>query len=450
MAAAVATPPTASLEVLLEAKRYVEFFKEAHLSAQRGNADAQFLLGKAYHLGKGVAVQLDKAQEYYNLAAAQGHARAEHNLGNIALDPPYDRPDVALDHFSKARALGLESPTVYNMGRAHKSLCIRHESEESCTAAGEAYSTAWRVDQRSDSLDEAVYSFVQACLIERSKLTNYNSNPLPANFELKRCKEATDWAEKGAAAGLARSAYNRGAIDFFAKRYGEALPWFRLADERGLGLASYTLGEMHQEGMGVAPDKTEATKWFKRSAALKHEKGVELVRTILHTEMTASHEPARIHAAIAEWASLEPVMALPHEALNRLRVIEAVKENTTRFPPLAQAANTSFQARFCPGRNKEMGWNTLWLEWNSLWRIFAVTKPEDSIHPAHSLKLLASGMADKKGCLTLSPESQSTLRETLARGETLMLNWPGQRHLLSVDRLPNGQLALKLRLQVGY
>lgn len=49
--------------------------------AERGDADAQFNLGQAYRLGRGVPVDLDQAQGWFERAARQGHPQAEANLG---------------------------------------------------------------------------------------------------------------------------------------------------------------------------------------------------------------------------------------------------------------------------------------------------------------------------------------------------------------------------------
>lgn len=49
--------------------------------AQQGDADAQFNLGQAYKLGRGVQTDLSAALDWYRKAAAQGHVRAEDNLG---------------------------------------------------------------------------------------------------------------------------------------------------------------------------------------------------------------------------------------------------------------------------------------------------------------------------------------------------------------------------------
>lgn len=49
--------------------------------AERGDADAQFNLGQAYKLGRGVPIDTQRAEEYYRKAAAQGHVQAEDNYG---------------------------------------------------------------------------------------------------------------------------------------------------------------------------------------------------------------------------------------------------------------------------------------------------------------------------------------------------------------------------------
>lgn len=50
-------------------------------AATAGNADAQFNLGQAYKLGRGVPVDLAMAEQWYGRAARQGHEQAEANHG---------------------------------------------------------------------------------------------------------------------------------------------------------------------------------------------------------------------------------------------------------------------------------------------------------------------------------------------------------------------------------
>ena len=49
--------------------------------AEKGDADAQFNLGQAYRLGRGVAINLAAAQTWFERAANQGHLDAQTTLG---------------------------------------------------------------------------------------------------------------------------------------------------------------------------------------------------------------------------------------------------------------------------------------------------------------------------------------------------------------------------------
>jgi cell division septation protein DedD len=49
--------------------------------AESGNADAQFNLGQAYRLGRGVKIDLGAAQTWLDRAASQGHVDAQATLG---------------------------------------------------------------------------------------------------------------------------------------------------------------------------------------------------------------------------------------------------------------------------------------------------------------------------------------------------------------------------------
>src|SRR5688572_11282204 len=51
--------------------------------AESGDADAQFNLGQAYKLGRGVPMDMRQAQGWYEKAAKQGHAQAQAMVGLI-------------------------------------------------------------------------------------------------------------------------------------------------------------------------------------------------------------------------------------------------------------------------------------------------------------------------------------------------------------------------------
>ena len=60
---------------------YKKAISEWRGPAVAGDADAQFNLGQAYKLGRGVPADLAQAEEWYRKAALQGHPQAEENYG---------------------------------------------------------------------------------------------------------------------------------------------------------------------------------------------------------------------------------------------------------------------------------------------------------------------------------------------------------------------------------
>ena len=83
--------------------------------AQSGDPDAQFNMGQAYKLGRGVKTDPSAAIDWYGKAARQGHARAEDNLGLLMFQQG-DRAD-ALPYLQRAAERG-EPRAQYIVGTA--------------------------------------------------------------------------------------------------------------------------------------------------------------------------------------------------------------------------------------------------------------------------------------------------------------------------------------------
>ncbi|WP_338426050.1 SPOR domain-containing protein [Sphingopyxis kveilinensis] len=81
-----------------------------------GDADAQFNLGQAYKLGRGVPADLAQAEAWYRRAAKQGHLQAEDNLGLVLFTA--NRREEAMPHIVKSAARG-EPRAQYVLGTAH-------------------------------------------------------------------------------------------------------------------------------------------------------------------------------------------------------------------------------------------------------------------------------------------------------------------------------------------
>jgi cell division septation protein DedD len=65
---------------------YKTAIKDWQGPAAKGDADAQFNLGQAYRLGKGVPADPAKAEDWYRKAAEQGHFQAEDNYGRMLFE----------------------------------------------------------------------------------------------------------------------------------------------------------------------------------------------------------------------------------------------------------------------------------------------------------------------------------------------------------------------------
>lgn len=84
--------------------------------AVAGDADAQFNLGQAYKLGRGVPADLKQAEGWYRRAAQQGHLQAEDNLGLVLFTA--NRREEAMTYITRSAARG-EPRAQYVLGTAH-------------------------------------------------------------------------------------------------------------------------------------------------------------------------------------------------------------------------------------------------------------------------------------------------------------------------------------------
>ncbi len=84
--------------------------------AMQGDADAQFNMGQAYRLGRGVEQNTRQAQVYYAKAAAQGHVKAADNLGLLLFQE--GQQEQAMPYVLDAASRG-DPRAQYLVGIAH-------------------------------------------------------------------------------------------------------------------------------------------------------------------------------------------------------------------------------------------------------------------------------------------------------------------------------------------
>ena len=68
-------------EDALKMLEQVEKAKKVELNAEQGDTEAHYQIGRYYYHGYGVAVDIEKAKDWYRRAAERGHAEAMYDLG---------------------------------------------------------------------------------------------------------------------------------------------------------------------------------------------------------------------------------------------------------------------------------------------------------------------------------------------------------------------------------
>lgn len=84
--------------------------------ASNGDPDAQFNLGQAYRLGRGVEMDLIQAEAFYSAAAASGHRRAADNFGLLLFQR--GQRERAMPYIVEAAGRG-DARAQYFLGVAH-------------------------------------------------------------------------------------------------------------------------------------------------------------------------------------------------------------------------------------------------------------------------------------------------------------------------------------------
>ena len=119
IAAAMTAPASADVKEGVDAWQagdYPAAVAEWRPLALAGDPDAQFNLGQAYKLGRGVPADLSQAETWYRRAAKQGHLQAEDNLGLILFTA--NRREEAMSFITRSAARG-EPRAQYVLGTAH-------------------------------------------------------------------------------------------------------------------------------------------------------------------------------------------------------------------------------------------------------------------------------------------------------------------------------------------
>lgn len=404
-----ATPSPTDLNAWFESGFYERFFAEAHARAERGDAQALFLLGKAHHLGQGVDFDLTKAREYYQAASKLAHPHALNNLGTLLLDEDH-KPRDALKLFEQAEAMGIYMPATQNASRIRKRFCELGELAM-CLSEAAQYAKWWEQMGHVELLQKAVAAYTKACEVERhvlERLPHWAEAP-----ESIACPDAIRFTERAASTGSGLAAYELGILLYWAKRHIDAAHWFRVAHERGSTDATLALADMTEHGEGVEKSDAAALEL----AQLAEKKGAPQARYWIEgfweRRAHSGYDRERIAAALAELAKLTPERSAEYWAgTSRLALLNAIAKNAATGA-LSQSARIT--PKVCP--MIEAGDSIA----KTSWAISALGTAEDIDRSADEMPALGAGETDKSGCIQLQPAVLRKVRTTLQEGQTPVL-----------------------------
>ena len=231
--------------------RLLEAIEQFRLAADQGRAAAQNNLGFMYDKGRGVPEDDVEAVRWYRLAADQGQANAQYNLGFMyATGRGVPQDDAEAVRWYRLAADQGNAGAQYNLGVMYAN------------------------GQGVPEDDAEAVRWYRLAADQGNAGAQLNLGVLYANGDggVQDDAEAVRWYRLAADQGLAAAQYNLGTRYRLtgrgvARDDAEAARWYRLAADQGHAGAQLNLGVLYANGDGVAQDDVEAYMWLSLAAA---------------------------------------------------------------------------------------------------------------------------------------------------------------------------------------
>ncbi|MFN3579241.1 MAG: sel1 repeat family protein [Pseudomonas sp.] len=416
-----------SLEELLNSKRYVEFLPLAEEGVAAGDPDALFLLGKAYHLGLGVAVDEQRATDYYQQARVLGSARASHNLGTI-LDLNTHK-DEAIAMFDEALERGLKIPTLINLGNAHtpQDEDFRYgykAAVEGTSKAGDYFAMAYEHTQQTDYLFLASHQYVRGYLAAlKYPFGRYDKD----NLSQLRSK-ALEWLEKGMKLDNKLAWTNYGILLLEERDYVGAREALLGGADGDVAVAHYYLGRMASAGQGLpGRDRRLELLHYDQAARLGMEEAAIPARNALQEAMRYEKDLDRLDAGVRRLTELQggAEVAYGIESLQRRLAWGTFLQQQRE--QAAALVDKPLHLHAC-GLDLHQSYGSAYnLGVNTSWRLVAY---HDLGDPE---RFSIEGRVDETGCASLPDALPDAVRKHLDEGAVLALSFPNYTLPLNVS-----------------
>lgn len=433
------------------------FMARATELAEQGDAEALFLIGKTYDLGKGaLQVDLEKAERYYLAADQKGSARASNNLGNIYLKQK--KKDEAIALYKKSIERGLVLQPSRNLARVYD-LSSEENAElfpekaliDRAKLAGDYYAQAYEAGPSADLASNAGRCYLWVYLRVKNASFKY--------FESDEAYDAAKslalaWLQKAMDAGDPVAWTNYGS---YLRQLGsekEAWDAFAKGAEGDVAVANFHLGLMLEEGFNPDgmkldyQDRDDLTLAYYEKAALKRlGPAMGATRRLLikkyqdeKDERKLAEGTYRLQMA-DHWQYPVSDSREYRTMVERLHWIREARETKRFAPALFDKNNKIVKLKACglgenDPHNKAYGFNYgegFELRWDLVY-YFKVGKP---------IYTGVSGVVDKDGCATSGKLSARTVK-AMRDGAWFGLVVPNS--VLGLDGSADGGYDIKLVL----
>jgi TPR repeat protein len=259
------------------ADRDEKALKWYHLGARQGDSHCEYSIGDNYINGYGVEINLDTALEWFEKAAAKGHAGAQVGIGDVNYTK--ERYEDAVTWFTKAADQG-DAEAEHRLGYCYQfgngvelNLDTALAWFEKAAAKGHADGQfgIGVVNYTKERYEEAVTWFTKAADQHDTEAESWLGycyqfgNGVELNLDT-----ALAWFEKAAAKGHTGAQVGIGVVSYTKERYEDAVTWFTKAAEQHDADAERWLGHCYRFGNGVEQNFDTALEWYEKAAAKGH------------------------------------------------------------------------------------------------------------------------------------------------------------------------------------
>jgi TPR repeat protein len=242
-------------------------FSEMQQEAEKGNANAQYNLGRMYQNGAGVAVDTGKALEWYTKAAAQGNENAQYNLGVM-----YHNGDgVAQD---RKRGVELISQAAeQGFAWAEYTLGVIYQNGEG-VPVDRKKAVEWYTKAAEKGNPKALFTL--GLIYENDDQDDKKASEVYMQAD-----------EQGYVIDQYHHAWKRQPGDGIPADRKKALEFYKQAAENGYVAAQLYLGWLYFGGIGTEKSDREAYKWWGQAAKKGDENAQHNIVLLCRTNQAA-------------------------------------------------------------------------------------------------------------------------------------------------------------------